>query len=198
MTRLDTELAELSQRIRSMSDRAIAALFWACFDALSEEFSAWADHTGASTEPLLRRGQSAAYDFAAHGTQPAEASRLLAELEAGTPPVESPDEVSSTSAQDCWICADVGVRVFVERDYDAGPAIEYALEPILGSVTEELFGVTQLGSGPDEDEKVETLLRHPRVEQAFAFVRWATEFLGSEPDEQSLDTLRSRAPAIAP
>jgi hypothetical protein len=198
MTRLDTELAELSQRIRSMSDRAKAALFWACSDALSEEFSAWAEHTGAGTEPLLRRGQSAAYDFAAHGTRPAGASQLLSDLEAGTPPGESPDEVSSTSAQDCWICADVGVRVFVERDYDAGPAIEYALEPLLGRVSEELFGVTQLGSGPDEEDKLETLLRHPRIEGAFAFVRWATEFLGSEPDEQSLNTVRSRAVAIAP
>lgn len=198
MTRLDTELAELSQRIRSMSDRATAGLFWACSDALSDEFSAWADHTGASTEPTLRAGQSAAYGFAAHGTQPAQASRLLAELEGATPPGESPDEVSSTAAQDCWICADVGVRVFVRGDYDAGPAIEYALEPLLGRVSEELFGVTQLGSGPDEEEKVETLLRHPRIEGAFAFVRWATEFLGSEPDEQSLNTVRSRAVAIAP
>jgi hypothetical protein len=198
MTQLDIVLTELAGRIRQLSQRAQAALFWACSDALTPEFLAWANHTGAGTEGLLRAGQAAAYNYAAWGAKPAEPAQLLAALEAGTPFGESPDDFPSTRAQDCWICADIAVRVWAVGEYDAAPAIEYALEPMLGAVTEELFGVTQVGSGPDEERQVAVVLQDARIVRAITFVRWATDFLSVEPSEEALSALRARSEALLP
>jgi hypothetical protein len=198
MTRLDSELEELANRIRGISTRAQAALFWACSAALTDGFLAWSDRRGGGSESLLRAGQSAAYNFAAFGFEPPDAATLLSEMEAGTPAGDSPDEFSSSTAQDCWICADVGIRVWVIRAYDAAPAVEYALEPILGAVSEDLFGFTQVGSGPDEEGQIERLLQDSRVASAFEFMRWAIGFVGSEPDEEALRELRLRSAVLSP
>jgi hypothetical protein len=198
MTQLDSELGELARRIGRMSTRGKAALFWACSDALIDGCLAWLRHTHTNGEKLLRAAHVAAYAFAVGGETPIDAARLLTELEAATPSGEASDDVLSTLAQDCWICADVAVRVLVHQDYDPGPVIEYALEPLLGAVTEELFGVTQLASGTDENEKIKVVLRDQRVIRAFEFLTWATDYLGMEPDIEALNAVQERAKVIAP
>jgi hypothetical protein len=195
MTPFDAELAGLVVKIESLHKRALVALFWACSGALLPEFRAWASYRGDQRERLLELAISAAREFAAHGTEPLEAADLLAALEASTPA-----GVSSTSAQDCWICADVGIRVLVDQGYDAAPAIEYALEPVVSAATEELYGVSQLGTSDDEEEQVRALMEHHKVMAALEFCRWATGFLRARlsPTEDDLQKLSSRASVLAP
>jgi len=199
MTPIDAELTELASRIESLSKRSLVGFFWACSGALLPEFQAWAAHRGERTEPLLRFAMAAVHEFAAHGTEPPGAARLLAALEASTPAGDSSDDVSSTSAQDCWICADVGIRVLVDRGYDAGPAIEYALEPVISAASEDLYGVSQLGTSDEEEEQVRGLLQHRKVTAALEFCRWATDFLQDRPSpaEEDLTLISSRASVLA-
>lgn len=191
----DSVLVGLTARVNSLSNRSVVGLFWSCSSALLPEFRAWASRRAQATEPLLQEGLSAAWRFAATGTEPADAARLLRDLEAATPNGDSPDDVSATNAQDAWICADVGIRVLVDSRYDAGSAIEYALEPIVQAATEELFGVSSLGSGDDEAERTVRILSEPRVARAIDFVSWATEFLRERPtpSAEDLEAVRSRA-----
>lgn len=200
MTPLDAEISELASKIGSLPKRSLVGLFWACSDALLPEFQAWAAHRHERSEPLLREAMTTAYEFAARGTEPRGAADLLAVLEAATPAGDSPDEVSSTSAQDCWICADVGVRVLVDQDYEAGPAIEYALEPVISAASEELYGVSQVGASDEEEEQVGILLQHRKVAAALEFCWWATGFLRERPSptEEDLALVSSRASALAP
>jgi hypothetical protein len=199
MTSLDAEFAELASRIDSLSKRSLVGLFWACSSALVPAFRAWAAHRGAHTELLLRSALASAHSFATQGIDPQSPAHLLASIEASTPAGNSPDEVSATSAQDCWICADVAIRVLVDEAYRAGPAIEYALEPVLSAASEELFGVSQLGTSDEEEEQVRLLLRHREVAAALEFVRWATAFLQDRPlpAEEDLAIVGSRAAALA-
>src|SRR5262249_46346750 len=146
MTSLDAQLAELASKIESLSKRSLVGLFWACSNALLPTFLTWAKHRGEHTESLLRAALASAHEFAGRGAEPQAAADLLGSLEASTPAGDSPDGVSSTSAQDCWICADVCIRVLVDEGYKAGPAIEYALAPVLSTASEELYGVSQLGT----------------------------------------------------
>ena len=66
---------------------------------------------------------------------------MLQTLENATPPGDSPDYYATGNAQDCWICADLCMRVLSEPGFDAGAVIEYALEPVVNAATEELKGV---------------------------------------------------------
>jgi len=200
MTQLDAKLSELATGVNLLPIRSLVALFWACSDALMPAFQAWAELRGDAGEPLLHEAQAVARGFARSGAPPAQGEFLLGELAAAAPPGDSPDEYSSTAAQDCWICADVGIRVLVDRQYGAGPAIEYALEPILAAATEELFGVSQVGSGNDEESQLSELLQHPRVAAAIEFCTWATQFLQGhpEPTDADLVLLGSRASVLVP
>jgi hypothetical protein len=46
MTAYETALNDLAARIRRLSARALAGLFWACSTALLPEAVAWAEHWG--------------------------------------------------------------------------------------------------------------------------------------------------------
>lgn len=71
-------------------------------------------------------------------SQPPHCGQLLHALELSTPPADPADYYRSASAQDCWISADVCLRVLVDPGYDAGPAIGYALEPVVATTTNDL------------------------------------------------------------
>lgn len=199
MSPLDVELAELASGIGVLSRRSLVGLFWACSHALISGFSTWAAHRDAQIEPLLRTALASAYEFAAHGIQPQDADGLLASLEAAMPAGDSPDDVSATSAQDCWICADIGIRVLVDEGYNAAPAIEYALEPVLTAESEALYGVSQVGTSNQEDAQIRRLLQQPKVAAAFEFVQWAIDFLQGQPmpTEGDLALVSSRAAVLA-
>jgi hypothetical protein len=200
VTLLDAELADLASKIRLLSMRSVVGLFWACSGALLPEFQAWAVHREEHTEPLLRTALAAAHEFAAQGTGVPRARSLLVALEGSTPSGVSPDEVSAASAQDCWICADVSIRVQVDHGYDAGLAIEYALEPVISAASETLYGVSQIGTSDQEQEQIRVLLQHPKVVAALEFCHWATGFLNGRPSpvEDDLALLSSRASALQP
>jgi hypothetical protein len=200
MTAFDLHLAELASEINSLSKRSLVALYWACSSALRPEFLRWAAHRGDSTEPLLSEALTAAYRFAAFGAEPVHAERLLRALEASTPPGDSPDQFSSTDAQDCWICADVCIRALADPQYNVGPAIWYALEPIMQKATEDLFGVSQVAGGDTEADEMGQVVAHPAVASALDFLRWAITFLGNcpSPTERDLEVVHSRSMALAP
>lgn len=200
LTTLATILEELAGRIRRLSKRSLVGLFWSCATALQPEYLDWAERQDARTEPILREALTVARQFATLGREPVGRAELLHALEVSAPAGESADAMSATVAQDCWICADIAIRVLIHDNYDAGPAIEYALEPTLQRASEELFGVSQGGSGPDENEQVEALLAHPHVSEAVAFLQWATDYLEDRPSPSGdeLDLVAERSTALAP
>lgn len=181
LTKLDELLAELATPVRQLSKRSLVALFWSFASALEPEYRHWAAHSRIHNEPTLTDTLTVAHEFATSGIPPSAGAELLSELEASTPAGESPDEVSATAAQDCWICADVSIRVIVDDEYDAGPAIEYALEPTLQRATEHIFGISQVGSGERENEQTEAILEDLHVSEAIDFVSWATDYLSTRP-----------------
>jgi hypothetical protein len=194
---------ETAIRIDRLSKRPLIALFWACSSALLREYRKWEACADAHSEFLLGEALAAAYQFVAFGQEPSGKEELLNLLEASAPPGDlagKTDEAAETAAQDCWICADVCIRVLVHKDYNAGPAIEYALEPILQHATEYLFGVSQVGSGPHEFEQVEAILAQPAVSRAIDFIQWATDLLNdsSSLTEDSLELIRQRATVLQP
>ena len=200
MTSYDRLLMALGERIDSLPKRSISALFLACAEALRPAFRDWAAHRGESTEPLLERAISSARSFAITGQPPADVHELLASVEEATPEGESWHGVPSTTAQDCWICAGIAIRVISDPEYRAGPGVEYALEPVMGRVTERLHGVSQLGSGPDESAQMEEVLRQPEIVEALGFFSWAVDFLGQAKalTDAEIAELTRRAAAIAP
>ena len=123
---------------------------------------------------------------------------LLAELE-GAIPGESADYYPSTSAQDCFICADTAIRLNAEPGLAPGRAIWYAIEPQLQASTMRLFGVTELGTSPDEETREQAILNDEQMAQAIDFITAAVSVLApSEPDGRAIETLRPLAAPLMP
>lgn len=200
MTVYDAALNDLADRIRRLLERALVGLFWACSTALLPEARAWAEHWGEQVDPALQRGLAAAYQLAASGALPDDPAQLLHALENSGPPGQSPDYYSPASAQDCWTCADVCMRVLADPGYDAGPAIEYALDPVVSMATQELFGVSQVGGGDQEEAQIRAVMGHPRVAEAIRFCRWASDFLGerASPTADDLSRVERNAAVLTP
>ena len=49
----------------------------------------------------------------------------------------------------------------------------HVLQPILSGVSEELFGFSEVGSGPEEDAQMEELVADRRITEAVRWVRSA-------------------------
>lgn len=198
LTMLDAFIEDMTTRIDRMPKRSIAALYWACSSALVPLYRKWAADTGAQTEPILGAVLTAGYQFVTSGREPADKRELLQVLEVSAPPGDllyKADKSLETAAQDCWICGDIGIRVLVDDGYSAGGAIEYSLEPVLQRATERLFGVLQVGSGPDEYRQIEAVMSEPDVSAATDFLRWAVNFLGNRPapSAEDLELIGQRA-----
>ena len=201
MNSYDRILDELQERIDSLPKRSISALFLACAEALRPAFREWAAHRGESTEPLLERAISSARSFAVTGQPPADVHQLLASVEEATPEGESWHGVPSTTAQDCWICADIAIRVIADPEYRAGSGLHYALEPLMGRVTERVHGVSELRGAPGETpQMMDEVLRQPEIVEALGFFSWAVDFLGQAKalTDAEIAELTRRAAAIAP
>ena len=191
VTAYDSVLDNLADRIRKLSARALVGLFWACSTALVPEAEAWVRHHGGQVDPSLPQGLAAAYQLAVSGVMPGDPGQLLEALENSTPFAQAcVHGYNPGNAQDCWICADVCMRVLADPGYDAGPAIEYALEPVVSTATQELFGVCQVGSGDQEEAQVGAIVAHPRVAEAIRFCRWASDFLRERPSPTGDDLSR--------
>ena len=200
MTEYDLVLLELGEGIGKLTTRSKVGFFWASSAALLPAYSLWARHNVTSNEGLLQSILRASRDFAEGGTVPLKPEQLLRAFGSSTPPGEAIDEFSTATAQDCWICADICLRVIVDDTYEAGPAVEYALEPTMAYATEQLYGVSQLGSSDKEDQQTNALLRHPSVRSAIDYCRWATNVLWrqSPPPHPLMDEVAKRAGALLP
>jgi hypothetical protein len=197
---INAAVEDLAGRIRRLPTRPVVGLFWACSTVLLPEAEAWAEHWGQQQEPALQQGLAAAYQLASTGARPRDAARLLQALADSMPPGEScADGYPTGRAQDCWICADVCMRVLVDPGFDAAPVIWYPLEPVIGMTTEELYGVSQLGSTAPEAQ-LRAVVDHPRVAGAVGFCRWASDFLRQRPSPTAddLTAVARNAVALAP
>lgn len=187
-------LRELAVGLKGLSKRGQVTLFVSCSTALLPAYREWASHFGRNNEELLIRALRTAEAYAI-GTLTKPVSGLLGEVEAATPEGESPDAFSPTFAQDCWICADVALRIYADPEYDAGRALEYALEPVVTRASQELFGVSQIGSGELEDAQTRQMMEHPAVTAGLGFLRWAIKYLSlhENPEHDDLALVQSRA-----
>jgi hypothetical protein len=203
LTMLDAFVEDMTTRIDRLSKRSIAALYWACSSALVPVYRKWAAGTGAQAEPILIAALTAGYQFVVSGREPADKRELLQALEVSAPPGDllyTADKSLETAAQDCWICGDIAIRVLVDDGYSAGGAIEYSLEPVLQHASERLFGVLQVGSGPDEYREIEAVMSEPDVSAATDFVQWAVDFLEDRPAPaaEDLELMGQRATVLRP
>jgi hypothetical protein len=171
----DARLERLEVGIGGLSSRAQAALFHTCAVALSPLYEAWAQAGGMEHVPLLKQVIAHGRAYALGGALNESATRLLREMERAAPPGEAIGSVDSTLAQDAWICADASLRVVVQPASHPGDWLEYALNPLIVSVTEDLYGVAQLGSG--EDDRDRAVLGDPRVTAAIERLDWAVSEL---------------------
>ncbi len=81
---------------------------------------------------MLLRAQDAVHAFCLGGSLVGRGGDLLGLLDSPLP--------EHVVAQSAWICADTALRVAVEGAFESGMSVEYALEPVVGRVSEELFG----------------------------------------------------------
>ena len=200
MTQLDRLLEALTADIRQLPTRSTILLFAACATGLRPAFVAWEAVRRTGNQGLLDRAISAAYSYMREGQVPGDLKSLLKLMEDATPPGDSPDAVSSTDAQDCWISADTAIRLMVDPAFDAAPVIYYALEPIVQATTLDLYGVSDVGSGENEAAMVARVAEDARVMAAVGFLRWAVERLGAEgaEDDELVDQLQARSIALSP
>jgi hypothetical protein len=199
VTALDDILGDLAHGVGALSKRATSALFAASASGLEPGFRRWAAVHGHQSGSLLDRALSAGFELACTGRTAVDVAGILAELESGTPARESRKSVASATAQDCWVCADVAIRVHVEPAFVPGPVVEYALEPILQAATERLMANAPR-AGADETDPADKLLEDAAVRAAVEFMWFAIMRLRGrpEPDERTVEELRLRAVALLP
>jgi hypothetical protein len=193
MTSYDVLLDRVGARINQLPRRSIAALFLACSIGLLPALDAWTRRRASGRSEVFDRAARAARDHAVAAVPIVDGFSLLDAVGAAA-------KETTTAAQDCWICLDAAIRAVVDEQFKAGPCIEYALEPKSQAVSERLFGVVQVGSGPGEAEAYDTLLADPEFRAAVDFVEWAVARLEvvEAPSSNDIEVLVDRADAIAP
>ena len=135
MSAYDDLLGELGGQVDGLARRSASLIFLACGEALLPHLRAWANRRDEDPDPLLAAAAAGAESYALRGLVPVGGMRLLSRLEAATPPGDQPDATTAATAQDCWICFDVSVRIAVDRAYHPGTAVEYALEPVISAAS---------------------------------------------------------------
>lgn len=189
MTALDDLLEDLSQELQVLgaSDRAV--FFRECGRGLRPLYTRWVEETcGVDGSIWLDWVEAAVEEYPTKVQSLFDTSSVLAELESRMPNGVAIDAVSSIGAQSCWISYDVALRSIVDPAFASELCIEYVLDPVLASVSERLFGFSQVGSGSDEALQVLAVVSDGRTQNA---VRWIREALAvasvggiNVPDEQ--------------
>jgi hypothetical protein len=77
---------------------------------------------------------------------------------------------------------------------------EAVAEPLTQATSERLYGVSDVGSGSEEDAQIRAILHEPDMSAALDFVTWAVDHLTDRaaPSGDDLSELTSRAVVIAP
>lgn len=156
---LDRELQQVAALVNGLPRRSQAAIFWAASAAHLESVGWWAEGHG-DMSALLHEAQEAAYSYCVGGLPVGRAVALLEELDRVLP--------ENLVAQSSWNCADAALRIVIDETFEPGMSIEYALEPVLGRTSEDLFGFWQVGSDA-EDEDVAEIMAQPAVVSAIEF-----------------------------
>ena len=77
--------------------------------------------------------------------------------------------------------------------------METIIRPSIAAANEELFGVHQIGGGPDKGRQVALILANPEVERDARYCWRSIAVLESgERDESLMETLKWAAPAVVP
>lgn len=170
MSEYDALLERLAARVDALSHPSSAGLFWCIGTTLAAGTAMVVD------ESTLGQAFAAGRHFALSGMAHPQAAALLLAVEGGTPSGEASAEATSPGTQQIWICADVCLRIQADPEYRPGPAIEFALEPVVSTVSQEMFGVSQPGS-EDEAQQYALILRDQRVTDAVSGIDHALEHL---------------------
>lgn len=98
-----------------------------------------------------------------------------------------------------WMCLDTTARIIAEPGYRPGVLVESILQPAVISATEKLFGVFQIGSGPEEEAQTLHILHEPEVQRTVDFCIHAIHQLSRTNNyAQAFQRLRAQAAAIVP
>ena len=69
------------------------------------------------------------------------------------------------------------LRAYIDESFKAEHCAEYALQPVLERASERLFGVSQIGSGPDEHAQLSQLMADSQVDRALTWLRTAVRLV---------------------
>jgi hypothetical protein len=190
MTALDDEVNQLAGLVNDLSRRSQVALFWAASSAHLASANTWIEGNSVM-HSVLGRAQETCYRYCIAEIADRGAADLLDELDQPLP--------EDLTAQSSWICADAALRIIVDPTFEPGLSIEYALEPVLGFTSEEIFGFWQAGSGEFEERQLAELMAQPAVVAAVDFCRWAIRRLAAQDffTQASMDEIRTGAVALS-
>lgn len=199
MTTYDVILIDLGRALADVDRRPAAGFYAACGTAFKNSFLSWAGGPDAEDVRLLDRALDSGIDYATGGRQ-SGLPHLLERLERRAPHGEAVGGISPQVAQDCWICVDTAIRIAVDCTFNWGPVVEYVLEPMMFATTQQLYGVSQLGSGPGEEALTRTVLEHGNMRGALAFCRWAINSMqgASALSVRDIQAMSRRAAALVP
>lgn len=196
MSPFELAVAKLASRVGTLDSDSQVALLACAAEALIPRYLDWCADAGVSRQDELLRGAVEHARGVALGTVKQPSRSLLMSVEAGIPS-EPSDRAWFTAAQDCWMCADSALRVAL-HEYDASDASWYLLEPVFQSVSESLFGLTDVGSLTQNDREAEALA-DPRLAQAIAAINEAIDVLQVGPlDSRNVDRVRTILAPIGP
>ncbi|MBF1646582.1 MAG: hypothetical protein HXO54_01250 [Rothia dentocariosa] len=98
-----------------------------------------------------------------------------------------------------WMCLDTTTRIIADPGYRPGVLVESILQPAVISATERLFGVSQIGSGPEEEAQTLHILHEPEVQRTVDFCIHAIHQLSKTNNyAQAFQQLRAQTAAIVP
>ena len=193
MTAYDDLIDRLADRINSLPPRRQAIFFWCSAEAValySDVRSLDAEEREA-TGLALREAKYIVLKWGEeHVKEVAESVRSL---------LDRPQPEYSVSIECAWMCLDCVARIACDDTYRPGVSVEDVIRPSIASVSEEMFGAYQIGSGPDEGRQIALILADPEVKKAVRYCRRAIAALESnERDGPVMEMLKQEAPALVP
>jgi len=177
MTAFDDLTTELATDLNKLDQAASVLFFAAVASVFLPSYRAWAEVSESQGGLLLEEALEAGRHYAFFGSVVENGNVILSQLEANTPDASESAEDAAliTIAQDCWICADIALRIPLEG-YLPGDGAWYVLEPVFQAVSRRLFGVDDVGS--EDAELLEPgVVSDLRLRQAVAACREAVSTL---------------------
>jgi len=158
MTAYDDLIDRLADRINSLPPRRQAIFFWCSAEAValySDVRSLDAEEREA-TGLALREAKYIVLKWGEeHVKEVAESVRSL---------LDRPQPEYSVSIECAWMCLDCVARIACDDACRPGASVEIIIRPSIAAASEKLFGVYQIGGGPDRGRRVALILASPEVE----------------------------------